>query len=134
MADFAKLHVWRKAHALALNVHRTCSGIRDPRYAALRSQMFRAAMSIPANIVEGRSHKSDKEFARFLGYALHSTSELKYHLIMARDVRAIPLKDFESLMAQAIEVEKMLHGLIRTLVLPTPVPSRRRVTSRRRKA
>ena len=134
MADFAKLHVWRKAHALALNVHRTCAGIRGSRYAALRSQMVRAAMSIPANIVEGRSHKSDREFARFLGYTLHSTSEPKYHLIMARDIRAITLKDFESLMSQAVEVEKMLHGLIRTLVPKAPVPSSRRVTSRIRKA
>jgi four helix bundle protein len=91
-------------------------------------------MSIPANIVEGRSQKSDRDFARFLGYALNSTSELKYHLIIARDIKAITLNDFESLMAQAIEVEKMLHGFIRTLTPKTPVPTSRRVTSRRRKA
>jgi four helix bundle protein len=134
MADFAKLHVWRKAHALMLNVHRTCAGIRGARYAGLRSQMFRAAMSIPTNIVEGRGQKSDKDFARFLGYALNSTAELKYHLIIARDIRAIPLEDFNSLMAQAIEVEKMLHGFIRSLTPTAPVTSTRRVTSRRRNA
>ena len=134
MADFAKLLVWRKAHALALNVHRVCTGIRSSRYAALRSQMFRAAMSIPTNIVEGRSQKSDRDFARFLGYALNSTSELKYHLIIARDIQAIALSDFNSLMSQAVEVEKMLHGFIRRLTSAAPVPSTRRVTSRRRKA
>ena len=91
-------------------------------------------MSIPTNIVEGRSQKSDKDFARFLGYALNSTAELKYHLIIARDIRAIPLRDFESLMAQAIEVEKMLHGFIRTLAPAPPVSPQRRVTSRRRNA
>jgi four helix bundle protein len=91
-------------------------------------------MSIPANIVEGRCQKSDRDFARFLGYALNSTSELKYHLIVARDIRAITLNDFESLMAQAIEVEKMLHAFIRTLTPTPPVPSLQRVTSRRRKA
>ena len=36
------------------------------RYATLRTQMFRAAMSIPTNIVEGRCQKSERDFARFL--------------------------------------------------------------------
>jgi len=87
--------------------------------------MFRAAMSIPTNIVEGRCQKSERDFARFLGYALNSTAELKYHLIMARDIRAIALTDFNSLIAQAIEVEKMLHGLLRRLSPKAPVPSTR---------
>jgi len=70
-------------------------------------------MSIPANIVEGRGQKSGPEFVRFLRYALNSSSELEYHLIVARDFRAISLGDFTRLHDQLIEVRKMLHGLIR---------------------
>jgi four helix bundle protein len=76
MADFEKLLVWRKAHALALNVHSVATGIRGSNYASLRSQMIRASMSIPANIVEGKGQKSGREFARFLGYSINSSSEL----------------------------------------------------------
>jgi four helix bundle protein len=123
MAQFAKLHVWRKAHALALNVHRVATGIRSSRHAALRSQMIRSAMSIPANIVEGRCQQSDRDFARFLGYALYSSNELEYHLIVARDIRAITLNDFSSLRAQTIEVQKMLRGLLRRISNLKPVPS-----------
>ena len=72
-------------------------------------------MSVSANIVEGREHKSDREFARFLGYALASTSELENHLIVARDIRAISSTDFSSALDQVIDVRKMLHGLITTL-------------------
>lgn len=111
MADFARLHVWRKAHALALNVHEAAIAIRGPSYASLRSQMIRAAMSIPANIVEGKGQKSGREFARFLGYAINSSSELQYHLIVARDFQAITLREFTSLQEQLIEVRKMLYGL-----------------------
>ena len=111
MADFAKLHVWRKAHALALNVHNVATAIRGRSYASLRSQMIRAAMSIPANIVEGKGQKSGREFARFLGYAINSSSELEYHLIVARDFRAITVREFTPLLEQLIEVRKMLHGL-----------------------
>jgi four helix bundle protein len=123
MGDFAKLHVWRKAHALALNVHAVAIRIRGSNYVSLRSQMIRAAMSIPANIVEGRGQKSERDFARFLGYALNSSSELEYHLVVARDIRAITLNDFSSLLSQLIEVRKMLHGLLKRITTPKPVPS-----------
>jgi S23 ribosomal protein. len=89
MSDFKKLHVWQKAHALSLSIHRASRRMRSSRYASLRNQIFRAAMSIPANIAEGRRQKSENEFGRFLGYALNSSSELEYHLIVARDTEAI---------------------------------------------
>lgn len=115
MGDFAKLHVWRKAHALAINVHSVAIRIRGANYASLRSQMIRAAMSIPANIVEGRGQTTERNFARFLGFALNSSSELEYHLVVARDIRAISLNDFKSLTDQLIEVRKMLRGLLKRL-------------------
>jgi len=115
MSDFKKLRVWRKAHALTLNVHRVAASIRGTRYAALRSQMIRAAMSVAANIVEGRERKTEREFAQFLGYALGSTSELEYHFLVARDLRVITAIDFSSTLQQIIDVRKMLHGLLATL-------------------
>jgi len=75
-------------------------------------------MSIPANIAEGRRQKSEKEFARFLGYALNSSSELEYHLIVARDTKVIPETDFVSLISQTITVRKMLYGLLKRLSIP----------------
>ena len=67
VSDFKKLHVWQKAHALSLCVDRVCKQIRGSRYASLRSQLFRAATSIPANIAEGRRHwilEHDEELRR----------------------------------------------------------------------
>jgi hypothetical protein len=52
MSEFKKLRVWHFAHALILN-NRIASSISGTRYAALRNQMDRAAMSVGANIVEG---------------------------------------------------------------------------------
>ena len=115
MADFKKLLVWRKAHALGLNCHRVASTLRGSNLAALRSQLTRAALSIPTNIVEGQGQASKRDFARFLGYAINSASELEYHLIVARDIEAIAPSDFSSVHAQLVEVRKMLHGLNRSL-------------------
>jgi four helix bundle protein len=123
VSDFKKLSVWRKAHALALNVHRVSISVRGSYYAPLRSQMLRAAMSVPTNIVEGTGQRSGKEFGRFLTIALKSTSELEYHLIFAREIRLISVSDFQSLTDQTVEVRKMLHGLQKRVVTSTGAPN-----------
>ena len=128
MSDFKKLVVWRKSHALALNVHGVVKRIRGADQAALRSQMLRAAMSIPTNIVEGTGQESGREFGRFLSIAIKSTSELEYHLIFARKIEAISRNDFESLVSQLAEVRKMLYSL-RNRVIATPRPTPRSATT-----
>jgi four helix bundle protein len=109
MADFKKLRVWKRAHSLALVTHQTALTIRGSQYASLRSQIIRAAMSIPANIVEGREQKSEAEFCRFLRYALSSASELEYHLIMGRDIKVISETDFVGVLTQLKEVHDALR-------------------------
>ena len=118
MGDFKQLQVWRKAHALALNVHRIASKMRGPGTATLRSQMIRAALSIPTNIVEGHGQTSPRDFARYLGYSLNSGSELEQHLLTARDIGAIDRSDHDSTLDALIEVRKMTHGLRASLSRP----------------
>src|SRR6266571_3147195 len=104
-----------EGHALALHAHRVATGIRRRQDVPLSSQIIRAAMSIPANIVEGRRQKSEKEFARFLQIALNSGFELEYHLIVAQDIGAISETDFSQLLREVVEVRKMIHGLLKKI-------------------
>jgi four helix bundle protein len=115
VTDFKKLKVWQRAHVMALDVHRVAGQIRGPKHASLRSQIIRAAMSVPTNIVEGCGQQSAREFSRFLRIALNSTSELEYHLLAARDLEAVRASDSLTLISQVIEVRKMLYGLLRHL-------------------
>jgi four helix bundle protein len=119
VTDFKKLKVWQKAHVMALDVHRVAGQIRGPKHASLRSQMTRAAMSVPTNIVEGCGQQSAREFSRFLRIALNSTSELEYHLLAARDLKVVRGSDSLTLITQVIEVRKMLYGLLRYLASRT---------------
>jgi four helix bundle protein len=133
VSDFRKLRVWQKALALALSVDRVCKKIRGAQYASLRSQLIRAATSIPANIAEGRRHESEKEFARFLRYAVSSSSELESHLIFAHGSEVISEEDFRSLVSQTIRVRKMLYALLKCLAAggpPSPVSARAPKTAR----
>lgn len=118
MTEFKNLLVWEKAHALALHAHRVSKGIRRTLDAHLRSQMVRAASSIPANIAEGRRHHSQKEFARFLRIAVSSAWELEYHIILARDLELIADDESAALLRETIEVRKMLSGLMKKIGFP----------------
>jgi four helix bundle protein len=124
VSDFKKLLVWQKAHALALHTHRVATRIRRSQNVALRAQLVRAAMSVPANIVEGRRQQSEKEFARFLRIALNSGWELEYHLVVARDIGEVSETDADALLRELIEVRKMLYGLLTKLgEAPPPTAS-----------
>ena len=120
MADFRNLVVWQRAHELNLRVCRIAVGIRGATYMSLRSQMVRAAGSIPSNIVEGRDQKTDRQFAAYLHISVNSSSELEYHLLTARDLGRISERDFDALVAELKEIRRMLYGLIRTLEQTPP--------------
>jgi four helix bundle protein len=77
-------------------------------------------MSIPANIAEGRRQESERDFARFLRYAINSACELEYHLVVVQDIGALPGRECEALMAELIEVRRMLHGLLNRVMKPAP--------------
>jgi four helix bundle protein len=86
MRDFRTLKVWEKAHALVLSVYRATSSFPRDELFGLTSQMRRSAASIPTNIAEGCGANTDAEFARFCQYAVRSSCELEYQLLLSRDL------------------------------------------------
>lgn len=112
VSDFRKLDVWQKAHALAIDTHRVAVTIKGAQYLSMRSQIIRAAISIPAKIVEGCEQQSKMDFARFLRYSVGSSSELESHLQLGFDLEIMRDEDFQRLLAQIQTVRRMLHGLI----------------------
>lgn len=84
--SYRKLLVWEKAHELALEVYRNTQTFPKEEMYALTSQLRRAATSIPANIVEGNTRKSDKDKKRFIEIARGSLAETEYFIELARDL------------------------------------------------
>jgi four helix bundle protein len=114
MQDFRNLEVWKKAHELALDVHKTIA--RTKRLdVSIRAQMARAVNSIAANIVEGCGRSSRLDLARFSDISIGSSSELEYWLLITRDLGQLAAKDHERLTTSTIEVRKMLFGLRRAI-------------------
>ena len=77
---WAKLEVWKLADDLAYKVYKTTNNFPKEEVYGITSQVRRAALSIPTNIVEGYSRKGDKELSRFVNISLGSLAETKYLL------------------------------------------------------
>jgi len=116
MQSFRHIQAWRRSTALGTELHRVASGFTRGGHANLRSQLTRAADSIPTNIVEGCGASSKKDFARYLDVSIKSAMETEHHLIAAQNLRLIPPDDSSRLIAEVIEIRKMIFGYRRKIL------------------
>ena len=110
MHDFRNLQVWQRAIALAVRVHTVTRRIAPYNAPGLRNQLCRAASSIPANIAEGARQESSAQTARFLSYAIGSTSEVESHLELAARLTTLS-GAIQPMIEELIEIRRMLCAL-----------------------
>ena len=115
MQDYRNLRVWQKSHKLVLATYAVSAHLQKPEAWPVRDQVFRAAISIPSNIAEGAGRGSDADFRRFLWHSLGSCNELEYDLLLARDLRFLPVEMHLQLAGQVEEVRCMLAALVQRL-------------------
>jgi four helix bundle protein len=113
--NFKELKVWQKAHILVLQVYKITQNFPARELYCLTSQMRRAAISIAANIVEGKKRNTANDFAHFINMADTSLEELKYYFILSKDLEYISTEKMNVLMSMAEEVGLMLNGLEKVL-------------------
>lgn len=70
---YEQLKVWQLAHKFALQVYSVTKGFPAPERYGLVSQVRRAAVSIPTNVVEGNARASRREYAQYCNVARSST-------------------------------------------------------------
>lgn len=100
------------ADDLAVTVYEVSKGFPREEIYGITSQIRRAASSVAANIVEGASRESAKDYAHFLQIARGSLAETQYFLHLAR--RLGYLDDTRAVRAETLAKETFacLHGLI----------------------
>lgn len=113
LETFQGLEVWKKSHRRVLRIYNLTRDFPKEEKFGLVSQMRRAAVSIPANLAEGFKKRSQKDKSNFYNIAQGSLEEIRYYLILARDLNYIA--DNRELIDSADEIGKMLYGLIQSL-------------------
>ncbi len=83
MRDFRKLEVWQQSMVLVNRVYDVVDKFPKNEMYGISQQIQRCSVSIPSNIAEGCSRKSEKEFSRYLQIALGSSFELETQLLIA---------------------------------------------------
>jgi four helix bundle protein len=109
------LDVWNLAHQSVLRVYQLTKSFPTEERFRLTDQLCRAAASIPANIAEGKGRNSLKEYLQFLSIARGSVEEVKYFLLLARDLEYLKTTDYDNILKDYDQVGKMLNGLMNSL-------------------
>jgi len=115
MQDFRNVEAWQKAHALVLSVYHETKTMPREEVFGVTMQLRRGAMAVATRIAEGSGRTSDAEFAVDLRRAAASSNELEYLMLLTRDLGYWKPELCERLVADAIEVRKMIFGLVRKL-------------------
>ncbi len=115
MRDHTKLRAFELADDIALQIYRVTRGFPKDEIYGLASQMRRAAVSVPSNIVEGCARESQGEYLRFLGMAFGSLRELHYQFGLARRLGYTDSSDVCECGSKMAEAEKVLGALLRSM-------------------
>ncbi len=113
--SFRDLLVWQKSHQFVLEIYSITKIFPKEEIYALTNQMRRATVSIPANIAEGFSKKTLANRINFLSHSEGSLEEVKYYIILAKDLGYISLLDFEKLTQNAEEISKLIKGYSKSI-------------------
>lgn len=112
---YKKLEVWKKANDFVVLIYRYTKDFPRNEEYALTSQIRRAALSIPTNIVEGQASTSKKEFLNFLNMANRSLVESEYLLEFALKLEYLTEEKHSELDKLRYNVGILLNGLIRSV-------------------
>jgi four helix bundle protein len=109
MANYKNLIIWQKSDKLALLIYSLTRDFPNDEQFGITSQIRRAALSVPTNIVEGYNRKSRKELGRFIDISLGSLAETEYLLEFSTKLGYVKC-DTNEVESLIVELGKLLWG------------------------
>ena len=116
MHNFKELKVWQNSRKFVKEIYVTTAEFPAEEKYGLISQMRRSVVSIPSNIAEGSGRSTDKDFSYFLNIALGSSYELQTLIFLSFDLEFIDNKKLDELNLPLEEIQKMIYGLIKSVI------------------
>ena len=107
MHRFRDLEIWKLSRSFCKDIYEVTSTFPEVEKFGLTNQLRRASVSIPSNIAEGCSRKSNKEFSRFLEISIGSCYEIETQLLISKDLEFINMNQLEMLLDTLSSIIKM---------------------------
>ena len=114
MRDPKKLRAFELADDLVVAVYKSTRKFPREELYGLTSQIRRAAVSVPSNIVEGCARPTEKDYIHFLHIAYGSLAEVGYQVGLSHRLGFLDDKTFQALHSQQQEAYRVLFALIRS--------------------
>jgi four helix bundle protein len=109
--SFEKLQVWIDSKELVKLIYKQTQLFPNEERYGLTSQIRRASISVPSNISEGSTRKSNKDKARFYVIAYGSLIEVLNQLIIAYEINFINKTNYLELRSKIEKISIMLNRL-----------------------
>jgi len=110
MRNFKELKIWQKGIDIAIKTYILTETFPKEDKFAIVQQMTKASISIPSNIAEGSSRRSEKDYSRFIELSLGSSFELETQVIIAEKLNKGNQQLLQELRIEITEEQKMLTG------------------------
>lgn len=115
---FEDIIAWQKARILCQIIKPLTEREGFSRDFKLKDQILSSSGSVMDNIAEGYERQTNKEFIYFLFVSKGSCGEVRSQAYRALDFKYITQQEFEDIYTRALEISKILHGLIERLQNP----------------
>lgn len=112
MRDYKNIKAYQLADSMVIDIYRVTKCFPKEEMFGLTSQLRRAAVSVPANIVEGSSRQHKRDYLNFLYISRGSVAETGYLLELSDKLGYLKNEEYKKIEAMRSEVSKTLYGLI----------------------
>ena len=116
MHRFKDLKFWQLSRVFCKDIYDITARFPESEKFGLMSQLRRASISIPSNIAEGASRKTNKDFSRFLTMSLGSCYEVETQLLISHDLGFLSEEHLSKLHKTLTQIIKMMSKFNSTLL------------------
>ena len=107
---YRETNLWQKAMEATKEIYGLVPQLPREETYGMRSQITRAAVSVPANIAEGWARETLRDQANFLAIAQGSLAETETLLTLCEDLGWLPKKETERLRSLMDEESEIAHS------------------------
>ena len=115
MKNFRNYEVWKDGVAFSAQVYQLTEQFPKKEMYALCDQLQRASVSIPSNVAEECSRRSQNEFAHYLEISLGSSYEIETQMEIAHILKYVTDEQYDDIIEKVQSIEKKLTNLINTI-------------------